>query len=93
MDYEEYFERWNSVLFMPNPEAKETDIPVIGHTGDVGTFPCHQHKTCEGLIKATGPYPPRVCQHCGVDTKLEQEQLSTEERSPGGVILSGIRST
>lgn len=90
-DYEEYFERWNSVIYWPNPEVKTSDLPVIGHTGDPGSFPCHQHKTCMNLIKATGIYPPRVCQWCGVDTADEQKKLATEDRSEGGVILSAVR--
>jgi hypothetical protein len=71
VDYEPYFEMWNSVLFYPNPDAKENEILLAGHRGDLGSLPCHQHKTCGGLIKAVSKYPPRVCVHCKADTAQE----------------------
>jgi len=86
MDYEPYFEMWNSVMHYPNPARNErtNPNPIHGHRGDEQVIPAHQHKTCQGLVRAVEKYPPRVCPVCGVDTALEVSQ-----RSPGGVILSG----
>lgn len=60
VDYEDYFERWNCVLFYPNPLFD-----------NFGSYPAFQHKTCMQLTKAMDKKPPRVCVHCGADTAKE----------------------
>lgn len=78
-DFESYFLRWNSVLFYPNPEnTAEAKKILHGHSGEAGVIPCHQHKTCEALVRADSKFPPRVCPHCGIDTNIE---LTEEERA------------
>lgn len=68
-DFEPWFLMWDSVLFLPNADAR--NVPLYGHMGDAGLIPCHQHRSCKALIKVTDKYPPRVCVHCGVDTLKE----------------------
>lgn len=83
VDYDPYFERWNSVMFYPSPLMRENQLLFEGHRGNGGTFPGHQHKTCFGIVKATVKYPPRVCPLCKVDTSTEV----TGRETPGGVCL------
>jgi hypothetical protein len=75
VDLEPYFARWNSVLFYPNPDAPENEIPLVNHSGGIGSIVCHQHRGCDGLVKIDGKritkYPPRVCPICGSDTATE----------------------
>src|SRR4051812_16388270 len=76
-DYEPYFEQWNSVLHYPNPALPKAEhLTIHGYSGDLGSVPCYQHKTCGGLVLlgafSNGEYPPRVCPECGVDTAKEE---------------------
>jgi hypothetical protein len=76
-DYEPYFERWNSVLHFPNPALPKSQHQKIhGYSGDLGSIPCYQHKSCGGLVIVglTGSkYPPVFCPECGKNTKTEAE--------------------
>ena len=90
-DYEPYFERWNAVIFYPNPAAGPNDrVTIHGHSGEIGTVPCYVHKTCNAYVKlgsgGLGKYPPRVCPGCEKDTAKEQEEISRLETT-GGVLL------
>lgn len=90
-DFELYFLMWNSVLFYPNPADTSAAREILhGHAGATGTIPCHQHITCEALVKAETKYPPRTCPHCHIDTKLEYERLS-EEQKEDREIAHGLR--
>jgi hypothetical protein len=80
-DYEPWFERWNSVMFYPNPTARKLDI--FGWSGESGTLPCHEHKTCKSKVLAKNPYPPRVCPGCGIDTLVEQGMIVKLEKRIG----------
>jgi hypothetical protein len=80
-DFEPWFLRWNSVMFFPNPLVPKT--PVYGWTGEAGTLPCHEHKTCKAKVLAKNPYPPRVCPGCGIDTLTEQEKVAEMEKTLG----------
>lgn len=80
-DFEEWFHQWNSVLFFPNPTAK--DIQIHGWSGEPGTLPCHEHKTCKAKVYAKSPYPPRVCPGCWVDTLHEREKVREMEKLLG----------
>lgn len=76
-DFEEYFLMWNSVLFYPNPVNR--NVVIHGYSGNAGTIPCHEHKTCKAKVAARSPFPPRVCPGCGADT-LKEIQSQSEER-------------
>jgi len=78
-DFEEWFLMWDSVLFFPNAEIR--NIPLYGHTGEVGSIPCHKHRSCGALVKADSPYPPRTCPHCKVDTLDERKkEIESQEK-------------
>ena len=79
-DFEDFFLMWDSVLFYPNPMAKENEILLAGHSGDNGVIPCHQHRACKSCVKAETRFPPRVCPHCGKDTQHEFNALSDDEK-------------
>lgn len=86
-DYAPYFDRWNSVLHFPNPAQPSRHKKIHGHSGDAGSIPCYEHKTCGGLVKlgayGLGKYPPRICPECGVDTVTE---VNSEKSSLMGVL-------
>ena len=71
-DFEPWFTMWDSVLFFPTGDQSNT--PLYGHIGDLGSIPCHQHRACKALVKCEDKYPPRHCPHCGVDTKIEERE-------------------
>lgn len=75
-DFEPWFVMWDSVLFLPG--ANTENIPLYGHTDEIGSIPCYRHRTCGALVKLDDKFPKRVCPHCGVDTKLEYANLSQE---------------
>jgi hypothetical protein len=88
-DYEPYFDMWDSVLHYPNPEIPKSQHQKIhGYTGDLGSVPCYQHKTCGGLVLlgafGNGKYPPRVCPECSCDTS--KEITNPNEREPKLII-------
>lgn len=70
-DYEPYFDRWNCVLFYPSHDDPNRERILHGHSGDIGSVPCFQHKTCMCLVKVIEIKPPRVCPHCHIDTVTE----------------------
>lgn len=81
-DYEPYFEMWNSVLHFPNPSLpKVKHVTIHGFSGDLGSVPCYQHKTCGAFVLLgafnNGKYPPRICPGCQADTSLEVEKPKT----------------
>lgn len=78
-DFEEWFLMWDSVLFYPNPMDK--NVVIHSHAGEGGVIPCHQHRACKGLVKVESPFPPRICPGCGVDSKLEFQNLPEETRN------------
>jgi len=85
VDFEPYFLRWNSVLHYPRPGLPRSQRQKIhNYTGEEGSVPCHQHKTCEALVWANVKYPPRVCPGCGVDTATE---ISPDTEMPTEVVL------
>lgn len=79
VDYEPYFERWDSVIYYPHPEIKKGSIPIKNYVGEPGVIPAHRHKTCMLLTHASVPQPPRVCPWCGVDTAEEQKLFEKED--------------
>jgi hypothetical protein len=88
-DYEPYFERWNSVLHFANPAMPKSGLQKIhGHSGDAGSVPCYQHKTCNALVLlgafGNGKFPPRVCPGCGVDTATEVDNPKPKIEVPNG---------
>jgi hypothetical protein len=87
-DYEPWFDMWDSVLFLPNADAK--NIPLYKHVDGIGTIPCHQHRFCKALVRAESKYPPRVCPHCKVDTLKEAKEQKVHG---SGVILDGVRTS
>lgn len=88
VDFQTYFLMWNSVLHFPNPMSPVRQ-KIHGYNGELGTIPCHQHKTCGGMVHATVKYPPRVCPECHRDTQAEHDESEKRIFSSGGVILNG----
>jgi hypothetical protein len=76
VDFEPYFMRWNSVIHYPKPGVPQV---IHGYSGNASVIPCHQHVTCMRLVLAQTKYPPRICPHCGADTKAEIDIIREKE--------------
>lgn len=83
-DFDPYFLMWNCVLFYPDPENRNLENRVLfNHSGNDGSIPCFQHKTCGSLVRCQGKYPPRKCPGCEADTALEQKMREARGESTG----------